>query len=297
MAEKVIVAVDGGAASNAAVEWVIERSKSVPMNVEIITVVERGWLVPGAPDVEYPTPYEEALGLASARFAEASPRTPVTTSTEYGLPADALAEASGQADLLVVGTNKTGRLAGILHGTLPLKIAGRAKCPTVVVPAGWAHHAGSIVAAWENDGTAYAAVDFAAAEAERLGLPLVMVHAWRVPAAIGAELSGEVLILEDLVNAHTRMLRDAAAEIRTAHPTVTVEERLEPGPIAVAVVEAAAGASLLVVGSHGKGVARGLFLGSISHDVLLNMPAPVAVVPRPVESIKVYPEVLEEDLV
>ncbi|MEX1079117.1 MAG: universal stress protein [Homoserinimonas sp.] len=296
MVEKVIVAVDGGAASDAAVEWVIERSKSVPMEVEITTVVELGWLGPGERELEFLEPYRNAVNRAFARFAEASPDTRITTRIKDGSPADVLAQASEHADLLVVGTNKTGKLAGVLHGTLPLKIAGRSTCPTVVVPVGWSSNSGSIVAAWDNDETAEAAVDFATAEAERLGRHLVVVHAWRVPATIGTELSNSAAFLEDLVNAHARMLRDTVEGTRAAHPTLAVEERLEPGPIAVAVVETAAGASLLVVGSHGKGVIRDLVLGSVSHDVLLNMPAPVAVVPRPVEPIKVYPEVLNEDL-
>lgn len=295
MAEKVIIAVDGGAASDAAVEWVIERSGSVAMEVEIATVDELDWQIPGGPDVGYRTPYEEALRRASTRFAEAAPKTPVTTTTNYGLPAEAIAQASEHADLLVVGTNKTGKIAGILHGTLPLKIAGRAQCPTVVVPVGWAPNAGRIVAAWDDDGTADTAVDFAAKEAERQGRPLLMVHVWRVPPAIGADVSGAAFVLEDLVKAHEDMLSEAASRVRAAHPTVTVEEELQPGPISVAVVEAATGASLLVVGSHGKGVIRDLILGSVSHDALLNMPAPVAVVPRPAEPIKVYPEILDED--
>ena len=296
MTERVTVAVDGGAASDAAIQWVIERSRSTSLEVEITTVVELGWLGPGDRELDFLEPYRNALRRASARIAKMSPDTTVKTSTRNGLPADVLSHASEDADLLVIGTNKTGKLAGVLHGTVPLKVAGRSKCPTVVVPAGWAPNSGSIVAAWENDGTAEAAVEFAATEAERLGRHLVVVHAWRLPAAISTNLPHDSAFLEDLVDAHARMLRDAAKRTRAAYPTLVVEETLEPGPIAVAVVEAAAGASLLVVGSHGKGVLRDLVLGSVSHDVLLNMPAPVAVIPPPVEPIEIYPEVLDEEL-
>lgn len=296
MVERVIVATDGGVASDAAVEWVVERSQTVTMEVQVVTVVELGWLGPGRRELAFLEPYRDALDRASARLAEASPDTRVTTSTLDGSPADVLSHASEHADLLVVGTNKTGMLAGVVHGTLPLKIAGRSKCPTVVVPAGWSPNSGSIVAAWDNDAAAEDAADFAAVEAERLGRHLLVVHAWRVPAAIGTGLSSVSAYLGDFVDAHTRMLRDAAERLRAAHPTLVVEERLEPGPISVAVVEAAEGASLLVIGSHGKGAIRDLVLGSVSHDALLNMPAPVAVIPAPIEPIEVTPEVLDEDL-
>ena len=42
MVEKVVVAVDGGAASEAALEWVIARSADVDLKLEIITVDEFG---------------------------------------------------------------------------------------------------------------------------------------------------------------------------------------------------------------------------------------------------------------
>ncbi len=281
MAEKVIVAVDGGLASRAAIEWVIERSKTVVMEVEITSVVELGWMAPGGEEVEYRTPYEQALKLAHDRLEKQAPHTKITTSIKFGLPAEALILASEDADLLVIGTNKTGTLAGILHGTLPLKVAGRAKCTTIVVPTGWTPRTGQIVAGWDDDGTADAAVDFAVAEAMRLEKPLLIVHAWRIPAAIGEGAAGAAFIFDDLVKAHEEMLRGVTTRVRRSLPALTVKEKLEAGPIVVGVVGAAAGASLLVVGSHGRGVIGGLILGSVSHDVLLNMPAPVAVVPKP----------------
>jgi nucleotide-binding universal stress UspA family protein len=39
----------------------------------------------------------------------------------------------------------------------------------------------------------------------------------------------------------------------------------------------------------------GLILGSVSHDVLMSLPAPMAVIPSP-ETITVLPEIVDEDL-
>jgi nucleotide-binding universal stress UspA family protein len=59
-----------------------------------------------------------------------------------------------------------------------------------------------------------------------------------------------------------------------------VTGQLVQGAAAPALVAAAATAALLVVGTHGRGAVAGLILGSVSHDVLLNMPCPVIVIPR-----------------
>ena len=80
---------------------------------------------------------------------------------------------------------------------------------------------------------------------------------------------------------HRDLLAKAAEAVRAGHPGLEVTERLVSSPASVGVVEAAQGASLVVTGAHGRGTIGGLFLGSVSHDILLNMPAPVAVVPGP----------------
>lgn len=297
MSEKIIVAVDGSEASAAAVDWVLERSSMVHVDVELTAVVELGWSPPGGPEVDYRTSYEQGLYLASSRFAEAAPDVPVSTVMRWGIPAEALLSASGGADLLVIGTNKTGALAGILHGTLPLRVAGRSRCVTVVVPTGWEPRGSGVVVGWEDDGTAEIAAEFAATEAERRGSTLTMFHAWRVPVAVGFELVSPADAFDDLALAHSDMLSAAAKRVREGHPGLEVVEKTASGSASVALVTAAQGSELLVVGSHGRGAIGGLILGSVSHDALMNMPAPVAVVPHPDEPITVLPEILDEDLI
>jgi len=83
-----------------------------------------------------------------------------------------------------------------------------------------------------------------------------------------------------LRDANAEALATAAQRVRDNHPGLEVVEILETGPAAPVLVEAASQAELLVVGTHGRGSVGSLILGSVSHDVLLNLPCPVAVIPR-----------------
>ena len=279
MVERMIVAVDGGPASRAALDWALERAATVPLHLELTTVVELGWSpVEGAEDNLQPV-YERTLAEASRYVAEALPEAKITSVVRRGNPVDELVRASAEADLLVIGTNKTGLLVGAVHGTLPLRLAAHARCAVAVVPVGWVPRDGRVVVGIEDDGTMDAPLGFAAIQAETHGVPLALVHAWSIPAALGVDF-GASFPFNDLVEAHTEIVTRAVDKVRLTHPTLDASTILLQGAAAPALVEAAGTAAALVVGTHGRGAVAGLVLGSVSHDVLLNMPCPVIVVPR-----------------
>jgi nucleotide-binding universal stress UspA family protein len=279
MVERVIVAIDGGPASRAALEWALERARSVPLHLELTTVVELGWSPVQGPADDFQPAYERALAEAAAVVQRADPSLKTTNIVRRGAPVDELVRASADADRLVVGTNKTGVLVGAVHGTLPLRLAAHARCAVTVVPTGWTPGGESVVVGVEDDDTADAPLAVAAAEAEMRGLPLVLVHAWSIPATLGVDF-GAAVPFDALIEAHEDILSRALSRVRSTHPTVTASTVLMQGAAAPALVDVASAAAVLVVGSHGRGAIAGLILGSVSHDVLLNMPCPVIVVPR-----------------
>ncbi len=289
MSERIIVGVDGGPASDSAVDWVADRAVDRTMDVELMTVFETVRLPHGQRVPTSRAPYEELLRRVGARMA---PLTP-TLNAIAGDPAPALLSASRRADLIVVGANRTGAIAGLVHGTTGLKVAGRALCPTVVVPIGWLPGHEGVVCGWTDDGTSDAALEFAAREARHAGTTLTIVHVWRLPAIAGVEGTG--LDLSGIVAEETRMLGEVAERVRLAHSGLVVATHLAPGSAARAIIEVGASSALIVVGSHGRGAVGGLILGSVSHDVLMSLPAPVAVIPSP-EPLTVLPEIVEEDL-
>ena len=74
------------------------------------------------------------------------------------------------------------------------------------------------------------------------------------------------------------LLAESVAGVRAAHPDVVLVQEAVPVSPGQALVDASANASLVVVGSHGRGYFEGLLLGSVSHDVLHRAHCPVVVV-------------------
>lgn len=296
MVERVILAVDGGPASDAALAWVVDRAATEKMHLEITSVVGLDSELPVDDDPAFRTPFEDALARAEQTVRTEAPDLAITTKLRHGVPHEALVAASRHADLLVIGTNKTSTLAGIVHGTLPLKVAGRSECTTIVVPANWKPSSGPVVAGWVDDPAAEAALDFAAEEASRRRTALTVVNAWTTPPLAPMDGAASALVVEQLIETNRQLLAGAVHRIERAHPGLTVAQHSRAGSATVAIVRAATNAALVVVGSRGRGAIAGFFLGSVSHDLLLNMPAPVAVIPRKEEPVDVYPDLVDDDI-
>jgi nucleotide-binding universal stress UspA family protein len=132
-----------------------------------------------------------------------------------------------------------------------------------------------IVVGVDGSKAADGALGFAVEEARLRGAALEVVHAFDVPQVsdtlFGADLIGE---LEDDAR---RVMADAVA--RHDLQGLDHSERLERGPAAWILMDAARKADMLVVGSRGRGGFVGLLLGSTSHQCLHHAPCPVVVVP------------------
>ncbi|MFP7760599.1 universal stress protein [Marisediminicola sp. LYQ85] len=279
MVEKVVAAVNGGPGSRAALEWVIARSHEVPMSLEITTVVETGpWTSSFTEEREIPA-YERMLATAAALVSENSPGTKVQTTLRRGSTRHQLILASAGVDLFVIGTRES---TGYFSGTLRQQVAVGAHCPVIVIPADWTPSGGHVVVGVDDDDTSDVALEFAAAEAERLGCTLHAVHAWHIPPLVAAEFAGTGTdVITGFEAAESEVIDRAVAKITEHRPNVGVSAVTREGPAAAVLTGAARGADLLVVGTHRRGMLPGLILGSVGHDLLISLPCPVAIVSHP----------------
>jgi len=214
------------------------------------------------------------------QVSEKYPELDVTTALLAMNPAGALASASLDAVLVVVGARgKTDERRAPILGGVSTAVIAHAQGPVLVVPESAAPEAsGPVVIGLQDAPDALAAATVAITEAEQRGVPLIAIYAWDLAPELG-DLGS--LARLDPVQTHQDldgMLADLLAPLLVGHEDVTIERRVVQGSARNALVEASKNASLVVIGSRGLGGFAGLLLGSISRSVTREAACPVMVV-------------------
>ncbi len=125
------------------------------------------------------------------------------------------------------------------------------------------------------------ALDFALAEARVRGAAVKAVSAWHVPAVVyEVGWTAAPVDLAEFPRLAESALEAILDEAKAADSGVTVTSVVREGQPADVLLEEAAGAELLVVGSRGLGGFRGLLLGSVSQQCAHHAPCPVVIIPH-----------------
>ena len=191
-----------------------------------------------------------------------------------GPAAQVLCGNSARADMVVVGCRGCGGLAGSLLGSVGQQVAAHAHGRVVVVRGHWhpaAEYApGRVVVGADGSPASRAAIAFAVEEAALRAVPLLAVTALAdAPGCLGGAGRLEEAAGQDI------------ARCEKDHPEVSVAWQVAPGQPRTALLEAAAGAQLLVVGGRGRGGLTGMTLGSVGQAMLHHAACPVGVVHSP----------------
>jgi nucleotide-binding universal stress UspA family protein len=288
MAERIIIAIDGGPAGDAALEWVIHRSRAHAVTVRLTALVE-----PGSTGARQ----ERAIAAATARLRAEAPQVPTTEYVRRGAAADSLVGDSTLGDLVVIGARPVNALISLLGSTLAQHLAGQTRCALIVVPEGWRPGARGVTVAWDSDGSSDRAVAFAAAEASLTGDDLSILHAWTPLPVLAFDAVGAATVVDEDLARQESTLHGVAQAVRRGHPHVEVTETFVPGPAGRAVRRAGADHGMLVLGSHARSRVGTVMFGSLGRDLLAAPPTVIAVVPTVAEPIHVLPEILEEELI
>ena len=130
----------------------------------------------------------------------------------------------------------------------------------------------------DGSGGSDAALEFACQRAGLTGETVAVLHGWRDGRATGTtrrEVPSEFMAR---IAEEERLLAEAIAGVQADHPDVALEPLAIPVVAWRALTDASATASLVVVGSRGRGAFAGMLLGSVSQQVIQHADCPVAVV-------------------
>ncbi|HEX9260278.1 MAG TPA: universal stress protein [Acidimicrobiales bacterium] len=127
------------------------------------------------------------------------------------------------------------------------------------------------------------ALAFALEEACLHGATVVAVHAWQPPIVYGSGFSPVPVLPADgaYEEAAKTLLADAVSTVLKGHPGQAVDQIVLEGAAGEVLLDMAADADLLVVGSRGHGTFVGMLLGSVSQHCVHKAQCPVVVVPSP----------------
>ena len=272
----------GGQASRTAVRWAAERASALGSRLRLVHVVDAA--MPSTDDAELllvaQTAARSGLDEAADVAVSVDAHLDVRTELEQGSPEEVFDRVSRGVELLVVGSDWHGGKRASRRGVHSLRIAAGSHAPVAVIPDIDVSTRRGVVVGVDGSEASDAALAFAADEASRLDEPLIAVHAWDIAMMVGGDYGYGVPMVatDDLQRTAAGVLDESLAPLVTARPSLEVRRVVVAGDPVIALADAAAEASLLVVGSHGRGALARFLLGSVSHGVLAHLEGPTVIV-------------------
>ncbi|MCE5291207.1 MAG: universal stress protein [Nocardiaceae bacterium] len=269
----IVVGIDGSQTSTRAALWAAEVAKRIKAPL----VLASAYTIPGAyladaallaQDLaaEAAAQAEKRLDEAKRTVLEQFSDQAVRTVRQHG-PADLMLVAlSRQAQLVVVGAHRTASVESLMVGTTAMLVANHATCPVVV----WrgACPPGPVVVGVDGGPLSLTAIEHAFEYASWDNANLEAIHAWDKSRLTSADTDR---------TRHQALLSESLAGWSEKYPDVPVTAIVESGDARDVLAHHAHGARLVVVGSHGRGRAAALILGSTSQHLLKHSPCPVMI--------------------
>jgi nucleotide-binding universal stress UspA family protein len=212
----------------------------------------------------------------------------VTTELVAGPAIAALIEWSRDARMVVLGSRGLGEFTGALLGSVTSALAHHAHSPVAVIRE-WPRTTdpadptaqGPVVVGVDGSANSQPAIAMAFEEASLRGADLVAVHAWSDVTMPTPSPHDQGLPWQSIKTAEQATLTESLAGFTERYPDVAVRQVVVQDKPAHHLLSYADTASLLVVGSHGRGGFTGMLLGSTSTALLHVTKCPLLIVRGP----------------
>ncbi|TCC21554.1 universal stress protein [Kribbella sindirgiensis] len=282
MKKYVLVGVDETPESQVALRWAVDAAEARDLPVRVIRAylneVSRwpalgveGYVPPPMPLDKYQHELDAAVQYARDRLGYEGGSGWLASED----PSTAILTEAGDAEMIVVGTRSRNKVSAAVLGSVATAVSAKAPCPVVVVRG--ERRTGPVVVGTDGSPDSEDAVTFAFEEAARTGQPLRVVYCWQPQAEHAASIDSTEELLQN-------WLAESLASYRDKFPTVAVRASVLDGRASTRLIKLSKKASLVVVGSRGRGGVTGLLLGSVSQSLLHHADSPVAIVRRSKES-------------
>ncbi|MEJ5997818.1 universal stress protein [Corynebacterium sp. H130] len=287
----VVVAVDGSEASKVAVRWAANTAmkREIPLRLASSYAMPQflyaeGMVPPQEIYDDLRAETMEKIDEARAIALEVAPELKIGHTIAEGSPIDLLLDMSKTVTMIVMGSRGLGGLSGMVMGSVSAAVVSHAECPVVVVrednPVDESTKYGPIVVGIDGSVVSEKATQYAFAEAAARGAELHAVHTW-MDMQVQASLAGLAAAQQQwkvVEEEQHVLLAERLAGFQDEYPNVAVKKIVTRDRPVRALCDAAEGAQLLVVGSHGRGGFKGMLLGSTSRALLQSAPCPMMVV-------------------
>ncbi len=219
----------------------------------------------------------EALAIVAEVAKEHMPVLKTEIISSRAVPA--LAGASKDAQIIVVGSRGNGRLDRLVLGSVSTGLCHHAHCPLAIIrgDVGSVPDHRPILLGIDGSPASESATAIAFDAASRRGVGVVALHAWS-DAGVYRLLGPDWHTFQ---NAAEEVLAERLAGWQEHYPDVRIERKLVCDEPAHWLITESENAQLVVVGSHGRGGFAGMFLGSVSTAVAQSVHVPVIVARRP----------------
>ncbi|MET0474525.1 MAG: universal stress protein [Mycobacterium sp.] len=284
----VVVGVDGTDETLRAARWAAALAVWFGESLHLVHAmrsVDEALLIMTTPQQADAGAYPRELGQSVLdRAADAIhadfPTLHVTRTLSHRSPQDALVEMSHRARLVVLACEEVSASGVLLVGSTTLGVANRSTCPVIA----WrgdavAPNAHPVVVGVDEGDVSDAALRTAFELADCLGVGLTAVYAMSPRRAAGEVDIPFLIDWKALENEAWQRLSDIVAPIAERWPDVGVTHVVGMGRASRVILDYAADAQLVVVGSRGRGELASALLGSTGLGLLHHSPAPVVICP------------------
>ena len=281
----IVLGVDGSAHNESAVAWAVDEADRSGRELVVVSASNE-YIRPipmfsaGFDAGSYEGFAHTTVRKLADRVQAEHPDVKVTTQVKSDDPSGLILEAADGASLVVVGKRGLGAFARIIVGSTSIAVAGRASCPTVVVPDSWDQATAAskpVLVGIDVNEHDDATLAFAFERAHELQVPLVALYVWQThPAVVVTDEDRRVwgraaeTKLHEIVSPWMAKLPDVSVQVEQRHD--------QP---AFGILERGDRAQLVVLGRHtASRRTAGFAFGSVTRAVLHYSTAPVAVVPE-----------------